>query len=96
MRTFLLVIALVVNLLYIALSLFGIDTWLGIKVGAYNALFGLLILLSFVYSLVIFLRDRGDQVGAFQILSVIVVFLSVGTFGWYIFMNILGLFMGGW
>ncbi|WP_079478703.1 hypothetical protein [Halobacillus salinus] len=95
MRAFFLVIALIVNLLYISLSLFGLDTWLGIRVGTYNVLFGILLVSSFIFSLIVFLKGKRGEAGSVPMLSLVVLFLSVGTLGWYAFLNVLGLSMGG-
>ncbi|MFC0522949.1 hypothetical protein ACFFGV_05000 [Pontibacillus salicampi] len=93
MSTFLLGIALFVNLFYIAITLFGLDTWLGIRVGNYNGELGVLLVVSFIISLYIFFKEKQKHVNSFKIFSLIVITLSVGTFGWFSFLNILGLFM---
>lgn len=93
MRSFFLGIALLVNLFYIAITLFGLDNYLGIRVGNYNAAFGVLLSISLIFSLFIFFKGKRYHIDSFKIFSLITVSLSIGTFSWFIFLNILGLFI---
>ncbi|ELK46098.1 hypothetical protein D479_12703 [Halobacillus sp. BAB-2008] len=94
MRSFFLGIALLVNLFYIAITLFGLDNYLGIRVGNYNATLGVLLSISLIFSLFIFFNDKRNHIDSFKTFSLIAVFLSIGTFSWFIFLNILSLFIG--
>lgn len=90
MKAFLLIFATLVNVFYIANTLVGF----GVEISnMWNVGLGVFLLLSVIFSGYLII-NKGTHKRSLSLLSVFVFFISIGSLGWYAFLNYLFLIMG--